>query len=690
MYCRKCGSQVEPGAYCSNCGEKAAESKENLDSQQNNFSNGAIADNPVEVAVPTGMNIPQNGAVEQPKKPKKSKGPLIAILSVVFVLVIVVAGVLVLSATNSPDKLVEKFATNLQEQKWESVYDNMFVGENEYVTLERFKETYSKDPAAIGVDLSDVTSFRIAKLDETEKGINYKIVCNNDEVLEVSLDIVKDGPLSFDEYRITVPSFVSYTVQVPENTKVKFEGKTVPNNVEGAISCYEIYPLIPGEYELDVEDSASNKYGTYVTVSADSSINTLTLTADEIKQGKEKKAANEYTTEDAEAFFNKIIKEHSSDSINFFFLDSENAFNEMGFEWFDNGIATFDSKTTYTSEIESAKIKVSDIMTKEEFDKLDFNSNGCYKVYKVAEIQKKLDELWVPGRFSAEKLAKTGDVITSKGYLVYGFDGGSGSYCVHYGAPAKCVKDGDTKFVLDAYMIYYDVTDGGVYDFTTNSYLASAQIDTEDESVNFNSIKDVLGLDVEKITKVTFTFEATNMGVRLVSAKKNGNTPQQQQPGVQPSVSREISYCSSYYMTVKAGGGLNMRLLPSTTAGVVTLIPNAGTVTVLGYSPTISGWSYVNYGSCYGWVNNSYLVAYGSYTYSSGGYGGFNFYKVVANGGLNMRASASSNGRVITVIPNGATIQVDEIDNNGWASVYYNGSFGWVRYEYLSYSHTEY
>ena len=690
MYCSKCGFQIESGTFCSNCGEKVTEFTSDFDTQQNEASTEVVQETQIENTIPTGENVPQNGVAEQSPKPKKSKAPLIAVICIVLVLVIGAAGVFAFSALNSPDKLVEKFATNLQEQKWENVYDSMFVGENEYVTLERFKETYSKDPAAIGADLSDVTSFRVAKLDETEKGINYKIICNNDKVLELSLDIVKDGPLSFDEYRITVPSFVSYTVQVPEKAKVKFEGITVPNDVEGAPIYYEIYPLIPGEYELDVEDGDSNKYSTYVAVSPDSAVNTLTLTADEIKQGKERKAANEYTTQDAEAFFNKLIKEHSGDSVSFFFLDSESAFNEMGFEWFDNGVVTFDSKTTYTSEFENAEIKVSDIMTKEEFDKLDFNSNGYYKVYKISEIQKKLDELWVPGRFSVENLAKTGDVVTSKGYLVYGFDGGSGSYCVHYGAPAKCVKDGDTQFVLDAYMIYYDVTDGGVYDFTTNSYLASAQIDTEDESVNFNSIKDVLGLDVEKITKVTFTFEATNMGIRLVSAKKNGTATQQQQPAVQPSVSGEVSYCSSYYMTVKAGGGLNMRLLPATTAGVVTLIPNAGTVMVLGYSPTISGWSYVSYGSCYGWVNNSYLVAYGSYTYSSGGHGGFNFYKVVANGGLNMRASASSSGRVITVIPNGATIQVDEIDNNGWASVYYNGSFGWVRYEYLSYSYTEY
>ena len=700
MYCKKCGAEVVPGRFCTKCGQQAP-AESNPANDVNNVNN-VNTPNPV-VTGDNGNNTPNppvnvsnggdtSGAPVAGDDTKKSKTPLIIIICVVCALLVGVAGVFGFSFLKNSSGDVEKFAKNLQEEKWQNVYDQMFVADTDYVTFERFSEICEADASALGADFSGASDYNVSELGEVDGNKKYKIVGSNDEELEVTLELVKDGPLSFDTYRITTPACVSFTLTVPENSKVKFEGKDVAEGVtESGATTYNIYPLLPGDYELDIENEDGNKYGTYVTVTPDSSVNTLALTADEINEGKEKKSANEYTTEDVEAFFYKMLKAHNGNSLMFFFAENEKEINELGIEWFALPTAEVDSKTTYTSKMSGTELSVSDIMTKEEFDKLD--SSASYKVYKVAELQKKIDELWVPGRFSVEKIARSSDLITSKGYLLYNFAPSSGDYVVFYGEPAKCVKDGDTKFVLDAYMIYYNPTDSGVYDFATDINLSYAQIKTDDTSVNFNSIKDTLGLQLNKINTVTFTFEATNSGIRLVGADEPNGAAQSQQAVVQqtPSVSGDVSYCSTYNMYVKAQGGLNLRLLPTQGSGIITNIPNYSMVTVRGYSPSVAGWYYVSYGSYYGWVSSAYLTTYNTYNaYSSGGYGTTSYYTVRAQGGLNMRTYASTGAGVILTIPNGASVQVYEIGNDGWANVYYRGYEGYVVASYLTYSYTTY
>lgn len=695
MYCEECGAEVIPGCFCTKCGHPAQANNSVPNNGNNvyvpdstgNSDNTYTTPDSVTNGVSDGNTSNFDGASD---KTQKSKKPLIVIICVVCAILVGVAGVFGFSLLKNSSGDVEKFAKNMQEGNWQNVYDQMFVADTDYVTFERFSEICEADAFALGADFFGASDFAVNELGEAEGNKKYKITASNDQTLEVTLEMVKDGPLSFDTYRITTPSCVSFTLSVSEKSKVKFEGKDVTGGVtKDGVTTYTVYPLIPGDYELDVEDASGNKYGTYVTITSDSSVNTLTLSADEVKAGKEKKSASEYTTEDVEAFFYKMIKEYNGDAISFLFAESEKDFNEIGFEWFYPTTAEINSKSTYTSKINGTDLSVSDIMTKEEFDNL--NSSASYKVYKVAEIQKKFDELWTPGRFSVEKIVRSSDSVTSKGYLLYYFEGSSGAYSTYYGEPAKCVKDGDDKFVLDAYMIYYDVSDSGVYDFATGTNLSYAQINTGDASVDFNSIKDTLGLKLDKINTITYTFEATNSGIRLVSGdlpKSNGQA--QQQPIVQqaPAVSGDVSYCSAYYMYVRAQGGLNLRLLPSQSSGIITNIPNYSTVTVRGYSPTVSGWSYVSYGSYYGWVSSAYLTTYN--TYSSGGHGTASFYTVRAQGGLNMRAYESTSAGVITTIPNGATVQVYSIDNNGWANVYYGGYEGYVSSKYLTYSYTSY
>lgn len=59
------------------------------------------------------------------------------------------------------------------------------------------------------------------------------------------------------------------------------------------------------------------------------------------------------------------------------------------------------------------------------------------------------------------------------------------------------------------------------------------------------------------------------------------------------------------YAVVKASGGLNLRNSDSTSASIITTIPNGTEVTV--YS-SYDGWSYVNYGNNYGYVKSEYLT----------------------------------------------------------------------------------
>lgn len=58
------------------------------------------------------------------------------------------------------------------------------------------------------------------------------------------------------------------------------------------------------------------------------------------------------------------------------------------------------------------------------------------------------------------------------------------------------------------------------------------------------------------------------------------------------------------YATINANGGLNLRSSDSTSASIITTIPNGKEVTVY-YS--YDGWSYISYGNDYGYVKSEYL-----------------------------------------------------------------------------------
>lgn len=148
-----------------------------------------------------------------------------------------------------------------------------------------------------------------------------------------------------------------------------------------------------------------------------------------------------------------------------------------------------------------------------------------------------------------------------------------------------------------------------------------------------------------------------------------------------------------------AGSSLNLRATPSSSARIVTTIPNGREVTV--YSATLS-WAYVSYGSYTGYVSTSYLM----YTNAAGNTpvttptatpvpqtaqpvitaAPAETAAVSTSGGsLNMRSSASTSSSIVTTIPNRKTVTVLE-HGSQWSRVSYNGYTGYVMNKYLSFS----
>ena len=131
-------------------------------------------------------------------------------------------------------------------------------------------------------------------------------------------------------------------------------------------------------------------------------------------------------------------------------------------------------------------------------------------------------------------------------------------------------------------------------------------------------------------------------------------------------------------------GSLNMRTAPTQSAPRIILIPRKAIVDVLSFA---SDWSYVRYGTYEGYVMTKYLTAASSSSSSSSsvskpastiGYAQV----MTAQGGLNMRKSASTGSTRIQVIPQYAYVELKEVGTK-WSYVTYNGKSGYVQSKYL-------
>ncbi|MFR2457835.1 MAG: SH3 domain-containing protein [Christensenellales bacterium] len=127
-------------------------------------------------------------------------------------------------------------------------------------------------------------------------------------------------------------------------------------------------------------------------------------------------------------------------------------------------------------------------------------------------------------------------------------------------------------------------------------------------------------------------------------------------------------------------GNLNMRAAASATSAKLTSIPRGATVTVLEKGTT---WSRISYGGYTGYVMTQYLKFDGGSTAQPTGTPtpGGSTATVIASR-LNMRASASTTGALLTKIPNGATVTV--LGTTGaWSHIRYGSYTGYVMSQYL-------
>ena len=135
--------------------------------------------------------------------------------------------------------------------------------------------------------------------------------------------------------------------------------------------------------------------------------------------------------------------------------------------------------------------------------------------------------------------------------------------------------------------------------------------------------------------------------------------------------------------TTTTTANVNLRTGPSLNDSIITVIPAGGTVSVNG--APVNGFYPVTYNGQSGYVYGTYLSAgsggSGSGPVSGGGATGT---ATVTSSGLNLRTGPSTSYPVITVMPNGATVQLTGESSNGFLGVVYNGRSGFASASYLS------
>ena len=133
---------------------------------------------------------------------------------------------------------------------------------------------------------------------------------------------------------------------------------------------------------------------------------------------------------------------------------------------------------------------------------------------------------------------------------------------------------------------------------------------------------------------------------------------------------------------------MNFRSEPSVTGGLIGGVPQGATVTVLSSQ---NGWDYVSYNGVNGWIHGGNITtqavqvpqtapAAAASTNTSTGTAassGASTQTVKVLYGMNFRATPGMDGRIMTGIPAGTTVQYLG-SSNGWDKVVFNGMTGWI------------
>ena len=141
-----------------------------------------------------------------------------------------------------------------------------------------------------------------------------------------------------------------------------------------------------------------------------------------------------------------------------------------------------------------------------------------------------------------------------------------------------------------------------------------------------------------------------------------------------------------------APGGLNCRTSGSMSGSVITVLSHGSTVSLRG--SVSNGWQPVVCGGSNGFVSAQYLTSGGSTsgggtsggsTSGGGAASGSTLYvSGTGGGGVRLRSSASMNGSILSVVPEGASVSVRNGSTSDWTAVTYGGSNGFISASYLA------
>ncbi len=724
MFCPNCGIKMDDGtAFCGNCGFNVAESEgagetallteppvnfvrtnqsitfaENQPvsqaprhTEQQKTQGVLTQDNPSQKDAPKKEKTKKQ---KQPKEKKKKKTGLIVALILVFLAIVMVfvaiVGLVIGSFFISPKATAEDFASKLSKQDTQGVYDLMF-DENSVVTYEEFNDKYLNDDAFVLSAFAGNEDYEVVEISEDDTTSVFEVRYYNGNIMTLTIEKTKDGFLYFDEYSVFTDACSVYDVYIPDGALLYVNDIRIVDEPESdkvtGLNKYTISPVLTGEYNLKVQYMDAT-YEKLIYVLDDVYCNTITIDADDIEFGSTIKNADAYTTDDAEAFFGKVMDDYIFNSYRAVYYSTRDNIMSCGIESIAlNGYRVYKGKD-YNSEVEKVLddanegVLISDIMTEEEYTSLIVSDDG-YKVYKLSEVQDRLNTLWGAGTISVSMLINEDDIITTKGFLLREGENDEKGIFDYYAKVKSSKFEASTNcVVIDAYVLKCDVKNKKIYDEGSGLQIASGQIN-RGAGVDFDAIVSSLKISTKKMEPIRFNFQLTDEGVVLLGATEN-------------EVSKDVlnaqnvvlqKYAQSFYMKVKADGGLNMRYEPTEKSQVLKLVPNNSAIEVRGYSSNIKDWVYVYWGGYEGWVNYKYLIPA---EYTSQPSGEVYWYKVKADGGLNMRNAANQKGKLIKLIPDKSVVKFIcyNVDAT-WAYVIYNDSYaGWVNTNYIKFDYS--
>ncbi|KGK86307.1 N-acetylmuramoyl-L-alanine amidase [Desulfosporosinus sp. HMP52] len=207
---------------------------------------------------------------------------------------------------------------------------------------------------------------------------------------------------------------------------------------------------------------------------------------------------------------------------------------------------------------------------------------------------------------------------------------------------------------------------GGYDRYETNAKVVSFMKDTYQSNDLF------LASGITFPDAVAGTVLASKSNAPLLLTEKDDIPPavysiMRQHMKVEPPTQGSSNNTSLNQGTVTASGGLNLRETPSSSGNVLITIPTGTTINLIEKQDQ---WYKASYQSKTGWVSANYLSVKSQKGFIS------------ASGGLNLRETPSSDGKMLVTIPKDASVELIE-QQGDWYKTTYQSQTGWISAQYV-------